>query len=211
MRIALIDDHGLVRAGLESIVRDEPGWSVCWSGDNVQTYLAEKIPADVVLLDLDLNGTSAGASDVVSLVNTGAAVLVVSALASPHTVREIAQAGAAGFVSKADSTEDLPQAIRTVAGGDHWLTASTMQILIEGGGDLDPGLTTQERRVLELFSSGMTVGAIARLLELSPATVHVHLKRIRAKFAAVDRPAAGAVNLYKRAVEFGIAQSPERN
>lgn len=211
MRIALIDDHGLVRAGLATLVQNEPDWQVSWSGDDVDSFLAAHVATDVVLLDLDLNGKSVGPSQVKALVNTGAAVLVVSALASPSTVRSISHAGAAGFVSKADSTDVLPEAIRTVGAGRHWLTEATMQILLDGNDQVDPGLTTQERRVLELFSSGMTVTAIARLLELSPATVHVHLKRIRTKFAAVDRPAPGPVDLYKRAVEFGIAESPERS
>lgn len=210
MRIALIDDHGLVRAGLTTLIESEPDWTVSWSGDDVDGFLSANVVTDVVLLDLDLNGTSVGPAQVKQLVNTGAAVLVVSALASPSTVRSISHAGAAGFVSKADSAEVLPEAIRTVGAGQHWLTEATMQILLEGQDQLDPGLTAQERRVLELFSSGITVTAIARLLELSPATVHVHLKRIRSKFAAVDRPAPGPVDLYKRAVEFGITQSPER-
>ena len=210
MRVSLIDDHALVRAGLEALVNGQPGWSVAWSGEDVDEYLAASTKSDVVVLDLDLNGRSVGASEVSALVRSGAAVLVVSALASPAAVREVAAAGAAGFVSKADSAEVLPEAIRTVGEGRHWLPESMMMVLLEGNSRLAPGLTPQEQRVLELFSSGMTVAAIARLLDLSAATVHVHLKRIRAKFAAIDRPAPGPVDLYKRAVEFGIAQSPER-
>lgn len=208
MKVALIDDHSLVRAGLEALVGGHIGWQVSWSGDNVADYLATGITSDVVVLDIDLNGHAADSSDVAALIRSGSAVLIVSALASPSAVKELARAGAAGFVSKADSADTLPQAIATVGAGGHWLPPATMQLLLEADGEADPGLTAAERRVLELFSSGMTVTTIARLLDVSPATVHVHLKRIRTKFAAIDRPASGPVDLYKRAVEFGITPVP---
>lgn len=190
---------------MEAMVTTRRGWTVVWSGDDLGAYLSASPPTDVLILDLDLKGLTVSADEVHQVVERGIAVLVVSAMADPAAVRLVARAGASGFVSKADSETLLLDAVETVGNGQHWLPGEMMQILVEDDAHASVGLTAQERRVLELYSSGMTVAALARILSISPATVHVHLKQIRAKFAAINRPAAGPIGLYKRAVEFGYA------
>lgn len=204
MRIAIVDDHALMRAGLSGVVSRQTDWTIVWSGGSLAELLDSNTAADVLILDLDFGGEPVDPGLVEAAKSRGFAILVVSALASERTVRTVARIGVAGFVPKTHPDEDFLEAVRMVAAGGRWIPPAVMQALVVSDAPNTPQLTPQERRVLELYSSGMTVQSVARIMSLAPATVHFHLKRIRAKFAAADRPSPGPIELYRNAVAFGL-------
>lgn len=204
MRIAIVDDHALMRAGLSGVVTRHTDWTIVWSGDSLTELLESNTAADVLVLDLDFGGEPVDARLVEIAKSRGFAILVVSALASERTVRAVSRIGVSGFVPKTHPDEDFLEAVRVVAGGGRWIPPEVMQALVAADSPNKPQLTPQERRVLELYSSGLTVQSVARIMCLAPATVHFHLKRIRAKFAAADRPSPGQIELYRNAVAFGL-------
>lgn len=208
-RIAIVDDHSLFASGLAAIVTAHDGWEVVWSGPDVGSLLTSGVIADVVLLDIDLAGEAVSSAAVSALRARGMLVLVVSALTYPRAVQRLAASDVEGFVSKSDDPAKLSEAIAAVLEGDGWITPRAMRILSERANDarVAPRLSPQERRVVELYASGMKIASVARALEISPHTVSSYLKAAREKFAHANRSAPTQRDLYRHARELGIVDS----
>lgn len=204
MRIAIVDDHALMRAGLVELLQSREALQIVWSGARLDDLLRAGVEAELLILDLDLGGEPVDPRLIAEAKANGMMILVVSALASERSVRAVARAGVAGFVSKSEPERTLMEAIDCVASGGQWLPADILQSLVRIDADDVPQLTAQELRVLTLYSSGMTVQSVAHLMSLSPATVHFHIKKIRAKFSDARRPSPGQIDLYRAAVDFGF-------
>jgi DNA-binding NarL/FixJ family response regulator len=206
IRVAIVDDQSLVRAGLHMIIDSQPDLEVvaeAGTGREALQALAAT-PADVVLMDVRMPGMDG--------IEATAAVLEQAARLHPRTPHrvivlttfdlddyalEAIRAGASGFLLKDGRPEDLIAAVRTVHRGDAVVAASTTRRLLDhfvplltSAPPAPPGLdllTEREREVLELIARGRSNGEIAQDLFLSEATVKTHVGRVLAKLGLRDR------------------------
>lgn len=200
LRVAVIDDHLLVREGLVVSLRDM-GFEVTFSGSDPLDLLASDPPVDVVLLDLDLGeGREPSVADTEAMIDRGWHVLVVSAMARPELVRALLKTDVAGFVPKSEPLTALADAIRSAAAGAG-LTSRELAGIIVGDADAKrPALSDQELRALQLYASGLKMAAVAHRMNVSVNTAKEYITRVRAKYAALGRPAPTKTELYRQAL-----------
>lgn len=203
IRVALVDDQALVRAGLARILSAEDGFDVvaeCADGQEA----VERLPAldpDVVLMDIRmprLDGISATSR--LRAESDPLLVLVLTTFGEDEVLWGAIEAGAAGFVLKDSSAEDLIAAVRAVARGGAWLDRAVVPRVLEHYRRLVApaareaarveSLTEREHDVLRLMARGATNGEIAGTLHVAEATVKTHVGSIFGKLGARDRAAA---------------------
>ncbi len=203
IRIALVDDQAIVRTGLARILSPADGFEVvaeCADGRQALDDLP-KLQPDVVLMDirmpvLDGIAATAGLREVADAI----AVLVLTTFGEDEVLWGALEAGAAGFVLKDSSAEDLIAAVRAVAGGAAWFDpAVAPRILEHYRRRVAPAgrqaarlelLSDREREVLALIARGATNSEIAATLYLAEATVKTHIGSIFGKLGVRDRAAA---------------------
>lgn len=201
-RIAIIDDHELVRSGLSNLVRKELHAEVLLESDDPDAILlCEPLP-DVVLLDLDLGERQASPKLVSELQARGCRVLIVSAMAATEQLMPMMDAGVSGFVSKRESADLLIEAIRTILADGVWTSPEIAALLVNA--KARPRLSATQERVLVLYASGMTMETVARHLGISVGTANTHLKRARAKYAEIGRAMPNRVEVYRTAKRDGL-------
>jgi DNA-binding NarL/FixJ family response regulator len=192
IRVAIIDDHPIVRRGLAQLVSSMPDLEVAGEAESYAQALdmLACTPADVAVVDLSLDDSSG--LDLLSEIRSrfpAVKAIVFSIhdaeLYAPRALR----AGAAGFVSKTQPCEDVLVAIRALSQGEIYVAPDVAQRILrrmstgsrvraDGGVEL---LSDRELQVFELVGRGQTTGEIARGLHLSPKTVETHRQRIKAK------------------------------
>lgn len=182
IRVAVIEDHPLFRHGLAEAVGQDPEMEVCASAASIEQYESLATPSpDVVLLDLHLPGRQ-GAEGVGYVAALGGVVLVVSAAATRSDVVDAIGAGARGYLSKQAEATEILTAVRVVAGGATYVSATLASYLLdEARAPAGLELTAREREVLDLLAAGETDQEIADHLFISVRTVRGHLERIRDK------------------------------
>lgn len=180
VRVAIIDDHGLIASGLASLLREEdPSLSVDYVGGTATAFLASGVEVDVVVLDVDLGADQPAAADTVAaLEQRGIPVLLVSALTSGHMVRSALLAGASGYLPKKTSTDEFVAAIRTIAGGQVLITREIAAVLAE----YTPNLSERESEAVGLYAQGLPLKTVARRMNVKEVTAREYLQRARAKF-----------------------------
>jgi DNA-binding NarL/FixJ family response regulator len=201
--VVLVDDQPLVRAGLQRILSGEEGFTiVAQCGDGAAAVAAIKTaPVDVVLMDIRMRGMDGIEATRQVRETGGPPVLVLTTFDDDEVLWGAIEAGAAGFVLKEASAEDLIAATRTVASGGAWLdpavTARVLEVTRSTGlprqrqADKAVLLTNRELDVLRHMASGATNGEIAGALLVSEATVKTHVGSIFSKLGVRDR--AGAI------------------
>ncbi|MFC9691863.1 response regulator transcription factor [Kribbella sp. NPDC056951] len=195
MRVLLVDDHKVVRAGLRALLEGEPGFEVVGeTGDGAEAItLVLDLRPDLVLMDLRLEK---GAIDGVEATRRIAAVAPqakVVVLTSHGTRTDIAlalAAGARGYVLKAGPPDELFRALRTAGGGGTGIAQEAIGLLVDEAIAPSSELSDREIGVLRLLSLGHSNREIAADLLLSEATVKTHLVRIYRKLGAANRAAA---------------------
>lgn len=202
MRIAIVDDHALVRSGLAGLVVRELGATVVYEGADPGPVLAIQPTPDLLLLDLDLGGTVADPGLAGQIQASGCRVLVVSALADASTVSAMLDAGVSGFVSKREPPQTLVEAITAVMGDGTWTSPEVAALVLTS--PRRPALSEIQERVLTLYASGMKLDSVARATGITPGTAATHLKRARAKYAGLGRDASSRVDLYREALRDGL-------
>ncbi len=208
IRLAHVDDHVGMRRGLEAIIAEQPGFRLAISAASIGEVLAAAAEIDLVVLDIRLADGSEVDDNVARLAAAGLPVLCLTAAEDPQGVRAAAAAGSLGVVRKSDSVEVLIDALRRAAHGEPVATVD-WAAAIDGDPLLaDARLSPKEQEVLALYASGEKSVSVAASAGLSEKTVAEYVRRIRAKYAAVGRPAASRVDLYKRAVEDGFLAAP---
>lgn len=205
VRVAVVDDHAVVGRGLAAdLTPDSQGMSVVAVTRDVAEFLALDVEVDVVVLDLQLRDGSRPGRNVLAVRATGARVLLFSAYAEGALLLEAVQAGAHGYLDKSRETADVAAAIRDIVAGDEAISAE-MLIGLSGAVGERPELSDRQQEVLIRYtSSDAKLPTVARQLGMGPETLKTHLRRIKEKYAAVDRPASTRLELYRRAVEDGF-------
>ncbi|THV41735.1 response regulator [Glycomyces buryatensis] len=201
IRVMLVDDQRLVRAGFASILGDEDDIEiVAEASDGAEVpELARRHRPDVVLMDIRMPGVDGleateriGADAKLD----GVRVIILTTFDEDDYVYRALRAGASGFLVKDTDPDELIHAIRVVAAGDALISPGiTRRLIGEFAGRVarpDPSpklnaLTERETEVLSLVATGMSNDEIAGALFLSPATAKTHVSRIMSKLSARDR------------------------
>ena len=191
IRVLLVDDHELLRAGLRSRLEREPGIAIVGEADTAEraVLMARKLQPDLILLDLLLPRKS-GADVIPELADVApeAKVLVVSSQAAPSSVRRALSAGASGYLPKRSSDRELVTAIRLVADGSGYVEPDLGAKLVTPGGPsaLEP-LSERERDIIQLLALGYTNQEIGKKLFISVRTVDTHRAHIMRKLQLETR------------------------
>ena len=203
IRVAIVDDQAIVRAGLARILSPADGFEVvaeCADGHQAVRELPASHP-DVVVMDVRmpaLDGIAATAQ--LRRLDDPLDVLVLTTFGEDEVLWGVIEAGAAGFVVKDSSAEDLIAAVRAVAGGAAWFDPAVAPRLLEryrrvvAPAARDAArlelLTDREHDVLRLMARGATNAEIAATLLVAEATVKTHVGSIFGKLGVRDRAAA---------------------
>ena len=212
IKTAIIDDHEAIRLGLASALAspDGPRVELVTDAPDVPTFLAGRHDdVQVVLLDLQLADDSDPKVNAEELRAAGYRVLVYSIADNVRLLRRALAGGADGVCRKAEPIADTLAAIEEVAAGRQVLSQEILAAIEGDTGYVAAALGPREREVLSLYAAGLEIPQIARTLYITENSVKEYLKRIRAKYTQVDRPAASKLELFRRAVEDGIVPPVE--
>lgn len=200
-KVLIVDDHPIFREGLAGLLATLPEIEVTGTvGTAAEAVTAiTHNPPDVVLMDINLPGTSGvEATRQATQIAPSTAVLVVTMVEDDDTVFAALAAGARGYVLKGASGEEIAAALRTVAAGGAVFGAGIATRLLAATPVRHPAaavpapedMTLRERQVLELLADGASNRHIARTLGISLKTVQNHVSRILDKLQAADRTQA---------------------
>lgn len=204
IRLVIVDDQPLVRAGLRRILTHGERMEVvaeCEDGDEVVETVRRHRP-DAVLMDVRMKRVDGiTATRALRVRDAAPPVMMLTTFDDDEILWSALEAGAAGFVLKDTSPEELIRATRVVVGGGAWVDSEMAGRIIEGlrGRRPDDGgrdaarlasLTGREREVLALIAKGHLNGEIAELLHVSETTVKTHVSHLFGKLDARDRAAA---------------------
>ena len=203
LRLMLVDDHPVMRAGLANLLNLNPNFEVvaqCDEGESARELWRLHKP-DVTLMDISL-GNADGIQTLRNLLAEfpDACVLMLTSSEAQEDIHQSLKYGARGYVTKNIRSTELTEAILKAHRGDQALSLSVEQRLAE---QQDSGrLTAREIEVLGLVRSGFTNGETGRLLGISERTVRSHVEIIMRKLGAADRASAVA-----RGFETGILKT----
>jgi two-component system, NarL family, nitrate/nitrite response regulator NarL len=201
IRILIIDDQLIVREGLRMLIENHPGTKVvAMAGTRSEALdIIAREPIDVIILDLELSGSSA-LSFIPQLREAAkdARILVLTGQRDSTTHQKAAQLGAMGVVLKENAADLMLKAIEKVYKGEAWLDRLTLGSLIfqmssQETESVDPrtrkiaSLTDRERQVITLIAEGLKNRQIAERLFISHVTVTHHLSSIYEKLGVSDR------------------------
>jgi DNA-binding NarL/FixJ family response regulator len=197
IRILIVDDHIVVRAGLRALLSGEPGFVIIGeSGNGLEAVaLARRLAPDVVLMDLRLSdgaGTGEGTDGIdatrrITATVPESRVVVLTSYDSQEIVIRAIEAGARGYVLKAGPPEELFRAVRAAATGGMALAPEAAERLTSRMSDPAPALSDRETQVVRLLAEGRNNRDIAAALFLSEATIKTHLVRIYRKLGTENR------------------------
>jgi len=195
IRVLIVDDHAILRAGLRRVLEAEPDIEVVGEAPSAERAVFEAIAGrpDVVLMDVMMPGKTGieGMPAVLQAV-PDAKVLVLTMQDDPRYVREAFEAGAAGYVLKEAADSEVVGAVRAVAGGERYVHPALGARLVAADADErrraeeDP-LSDREREVLRLLALGHTNQEIAKVLFISVRTAETHRAHIMQKLDLSSR------------------------
>lgn len=204
VRIVLVDDHPVVRAGLRALVDGQDDLAVV--GEAADMAEALRVVAveqpDVVLMDLSL-GDGPGGAEVtarLSALDRPPRVLVLTTYDTEADIIRALDAGASGYLLKGAPPEQLWSAIRATARGETVLASSVAATLVRRAAAPGPVVTEREVEVLELLARGIGNKEMARELFVSEATVKSHLSHIYSKLGVDTRAGAVAAAIDRRII-----------
>jgi two-component system, NarL family, response regulator NreC len=197
IRIVIADDHGVLRAGLRSLLNEEPDLEVVGEAADGHEALrvAGELQPDLVLLDLDMPGMGGlSAAEELKRTQPDMAILILTVHEDDTLLQEAIRAGASGFIVKRAVESELINAIHSVVGGDIYVHPAMTRALLKGQTAAEPAgavppkpLSTREVEVLRLIAQGYTSRQIAEALYLSVRTVESHRASISHKLGLNGR------------------------
>jgi DNA-binding NarL/FixJ family response regulator len=221
-RLIIADDHALLRSGIRSMLYGEPGLEVVGEAADGQEALelCRRLQPDLVLMDVRMprmDGLAATRAIKEEFPRTS--VVMVTMQEDPDYLFEAVIAGAAGYVLKGATPEQLTDAVRQVLDGEFLFNQKLTIDLLRSMADREKSsvspsgmtaseesisepLTARETEILRLLAQGQTNPQIARELVVSPGTVKNHVRHIIAKLGVSDRTQAAV-----RAMELGLLAS----
>jgi DNA-binding NarL/FixJ family response regulator len=212
IRIVLVEDHELVRAGFSSLIRSLAGMEIVGeaaTGRQALVLIRDQLP-DVVLMDItmpDLNGLNAVGQVTVEFPQVR--VIMLSMHDNEEYLRQALQAGAAGYLLKDADPAELELAIRSVARGGSYLSPGVSRHVVNDyvrGHAREPGgfdpLTPRQVEIVQLIAEGHTNAEIAKILDLSSKTVETHRSQLMARLQIHD-----VTGIVRYAVRMGLVSS----
>ena len=199
IRLVIVDDHPVVRDGLRGMLESQPDFEVAGeaSDGSAAVSLAESLKPDIVLMDLRMpvmDGVTALRE--IKTHNPQVQILVLTTYDSDADILPAIEAGAAGYLLKDSSREDLYDGIRAAARGETVLAPAVAARLVgRMRATGEEQLSSREVEVLQLVAEGESNSEIASHLHISQATVKSHLVHIFGKLGVSDRTAAVTVAL----------------
>lgn len=201
VRVLIVDDQSMIRAGFEALLDAQPGIAVVGTAaDGLGiTDMVRRTQPDVVLMDIRMpkvNGLDA-ARAIFALPGNGPKVIMLTTFDADEYVFAALRVGASGFLLKDSPPEELVQAVRVVADGEALLSPKVTKALIAdyagrpqtpaGNSSLLSQLTEREQEVMRLVARGRSNGEIASELFVAEQTVKTHVSRILTKLDLRDR------------------------
>ena len=192
-RILVADDHEIVRHGLRALLQAQPEWTVCGEAEDGREAVAKAIELkpDLAVLDIgmpNLNGLEATRQ--IRVILPGTKVLILSLYESEQMVREVFEAGAAGYLLKSDASRCLAKAAEVVKNGKVFVTPRFEHLFADGNfrPHVNRGkspalitLTARERQVIQLLGEGKTTKEVAINLDMAVKTAETHRAHIMHK------------------------------
>ena len=189
LRVLVVDDHGVVRRGVRSLLADHREWEICGEAATGQDAVAEakRLRPDVVLLDITMPGTNGlEATRAILKAVPDTKVLILTMHESEQVVREVLDAGAHGYILKSDADTDLVNALEAVRQNRPFFASKVSQMVLAGY--LNPGprrqqgasgeLTPRQREVVALLTTGKSNKEVAAALGISIKTAETHRSTI---------------------------------
>jgi DNA-binding NarL/FixJ family response regulator len=202
IRILVVDDHPVVRAGVVGLVGDQPDMNIVGQASNGREAIQQfrNHHPDIVLMDLqmpDMNGLDA----MIAIRDEApqARVIVLTTYAGDAQVLRAIKAGARGYLLKSALHKDLLDTIRAVHAGRKTISAEASYELAEHASD--DALTPAEIRVLRLIAAGNANKEIAEQLSVSEETIKGQVRNILSKLEAKDRTHAAMIGLKRGIIE----------
>lgn len=208
--LLLVDDHPVVRDGLNGMFSTDPEFEVVGQAadGNEAITLARKLKPDVILMDLRMPGMD-GVQAITELVNKGTTshILVLTTYDTDAYVLPAIEAGATGYLLKDAPRDELVAAVRAAAQGESALSPSVATRLVTKVRTPDvAALSRREVEVLELVAAGNGNSEIAAKLFISTATVKTHLLNVYGKLGVSDRAAAVAEAYNRRLLSPAVGE-----
>jgi DNA-binding NarL/FixJ family response regulator len=197
VRVIVVDDHPLFRAGVSQSLALDPAITVVAEGSSggEALDLVKRHEADVILLDITMQGNGIEAAAAISATASAPRILMLTGSDDSDDVLGAIEAGAAGYVLKGVSANDLIAAVKNVSAGQSFMSPSlSLALLAKLSGDTKPDplalLTDQERRILDLVAEGLSNRQIGDRLGVLEKTIKYHMTHVMKKLAVPNRVSA---------------------
>jgi len=204
LRVALADDHALVRAGIRALLEKIPGVEVvAEAGDGVEALKAiQELSPDIVLLDIAMPGL--GGLQVLKRVTADypeTKVVVLTVHENQEYADHAIEAGAWGFLPKSAASTELELALRTVSAGKVYLSPGISPHVRSNSAARAEELTPRQRQVLTLIANGRSTKDIALALSISAKTVETHRAQLMERLQIFD-----IASLVRYAIKTGLVK-----
>ncbi len=216
LRIMLVDDHDLTRAGLRYLLEKQKDWTVCGEASNgrMAVEMAENLRPDFAILDMsmpELNGLEATRQ--ILQKQPQMKILIYTMHETEGIIIDVLDAGARGVVLKSDAGENMVAAVESIAKGRRFFTSRVAETVVESylakrganGDSAERGqtlLTSREREVVQLLAEGKSNKEIADRLDISTRTVEGHRSEVMKKLKI-----GSLAELIRYAIRSGMIQA----
>ncbi|MGA3011186.1 MAG: response regulator transcription factor [Terracidiphilus sp.] len=202
IRVLIVDDHPVVRAGLVTLLRKESVLKVVGSAHSAEEALSllDHLSVDLMLLDLRMPKISG--IDLLHMLKSRSnspAIVILSSYEYEDEIYRAVKAGARGYLSKDASRAEIVAAISAVSAGGKYFPAGIAEGIAER--ESRSSLSPREVEILEMVAKGLTNKEIGRVLQISHYTVRNHINHISAKLEAGDRTEAATIALQQGIID----------